>query len=72
MHTIVGLVLAGQSNMAGRGGVFRTQENKQWDNVVPEECSTRVQVEGRVLALDANGNWKAAREPLHEGLDAHG
>ena len=71
-QTIVGLMLAGQSNMAGRGGVFRTQGEKQWDSFVPEECSTPVEVEGRVLALDADGSWKAPREPLHDGFDAHG
>ena len=42
-------VLAGQSNMAGRGKV----EEQDW------------QAHPRVLALDQNGQWQPAIEPLH-------
>lgn len=34
-------ILAGQSNMAGRGGVFRDPDTpgvKVWDGVAPEQC----------------------------------
>ena len=36
------IVLAGQSNMAGRGGVTRRQRDapKCWDQVLPPECQS--------------------------------
>lgn len=54
-------ILAGQSNMAGRGGVF----NRKWDGVVPIECKPSPSV----LRLSSNLKWEEAREPLHEDID---
>lgn len=54
-------ILAGQSNMAGRGGV----NNGRWDGVVPPEiCPDR-----RILRLSAGRAWEVAREPLHADID---
>lgn len=54
-------ILAGQSNMSGRGGAA----NGTWDGVVPPECAPSP----RVLRLSPALRWEQAREPLHEGID---
>ncbi|KAJ6839765.1 putative carbohydrate esterase isoform X1 [Iris pallida] len=54
-------VLAGQSNMAGRGGV----SHGVWDRVVPPESRPSPSV----LRLDAALRWVEAREPLHADVD---
>lgn len=56
------IILSGQSNMAGRGGV----KNKQWDGVVPPECAPDSQ---KIFRLDAHLRWEVAREPLHHDID---
>ena len=55
-------ILAGQSNMAGRGGVSRGV----WDHYVPPECRPNRQI----LRLSANLQWEQAHEPLHGDIDA--
>ncbi|KAE8725732.1 putative carbohydrate esterase [Hibiscus syriacus] len=54
-------ILAGQSNMAGRGGV----SHGKWDGNVPPEC----QPSPSVLRFTANLTWEEAREPLHADID---
>ncbi|KAL6583052.1 hypothetical protein OROMI_005130 [Orobanche minor] len=54
-------LLAGQSNMAGRGGVV----GQEWDNYVPPECSA----DPRILQLTKNLTWEEARDPLHKDID---
>ncbi|KAK8601148.1 hypothetical protein V6N13_059121 [Hibiscus sabdariffa] len=54
-------ILAGQSNMAGRGGV----NHGKWDGNVPPEC----QPNPSVLRFTANLAWEEAREPLHADID---
>ncbi|KAL2894685.1 hypothetical protein RDABS01_010594 [Bienertia sinuspersici] len=54
-------VLAGQSNMAGRGGVI----NNRWDGFVPPECRPNPDI----FRLNAQNSWVAAHEPLHEDID---
>ncbi|CAA2962325.1 Hypothetical predicted protein [Olea europaea subsp. europaea] len=54
-------ILAGQSNMAGRGGVT----NGTWDGCVPHECRP----DPRILRLNPKLMWEEAREPLHRGID---
>lgn len=54
-------ILAGQSNMSGRGGVTNTT----WDGFVPPECHASP----RVLRLNAELNWEEAHEPLHRDID---
>ncbi|XP_061343225.1 probable carbohydrate esterase At4g34215 [Gastrolobium bilobum] len=54
-------ILAGQSNMAGRGGVV----NDAWDGVVPPQCGPNPSI----LRLDAQLRWVEAHEPLHEDID---
>uniref|UniRef100_A0A453QCF9 Sialate O-acetylesterase domain-containing protein n=1 Tax=Aegilops tauschii subsp. strangulata TaxID=200361 RepID=A0A453QCF9_AEGTS len=56
-------ILAGQSNMGGRGGA--TSGNR-WDGVVPPECAPSP----RTLRLSPSLRWEEAREPLHAGVDA--
>ncbi|XAR48383.1 Acetylxylan esterase [Bertholletia excelsa] len=56
-------ILAGQSNMSGRGGVV----NDTWDRVVPPECRPRADV----LRLTADLNWTQAAEPLHRDIDVY-
>nr|GMD79330.1 probable carbohydrate esterase At4g34215 [Ipomoea batatas] len=63
-------ILAGQSNMAGRGGVkgAPTPKNKNaqvWDNFIPPECRSHPSI----LRLNANLNWELATEPLHKDID---
>ncbi|CAL4937190.1 unnamed protein product [Urochloa decumbens] len=55
-------LLAGQSNMGGRGGAT----SASWDGVVPPECRPSP----RILRLSPELRWEEAREPLHAGIDA--
>ncbi|KAF0917938.1 hypothetical protein E2562_021654 [Oryza meyeriana var. granulata] len=56
-------LLAGQSNMGGRGGAT----SGSWDGVVPPECAPSP----RILRLSPDLRWEEAREPLHAGIDVH-
>ncbi|RHN38454.1 putative SGNH hydrolase-type esterase domain-containing protein [Medicago truncatula] len=60
-------ILAGQSNMAGRGGVVNdtTTGVTTWDGVVPLQC----QPNPSIMKLNANLKWVEAHEPLHEDID---
>lgn len=62
-------ILAGQSNMAGRGGVYNDTAIKTtvWDTVVPPECRSNPSV----LRLSANLTWVKAHEPLHADIDVN-
>lgn len=57
-------ILAGQSNMSGRGGVHK----HQWDGVVPPESAADGE---KIFRLNTGLEWEAAHEPLHQGLDAN-
>jgi len=54
-------LLAGQSNMAGRGGVH----HGAWDRFVPPES----QPSPDILRLNSQDSWEVAHEPLHEDID---
>ncbi|KAK1433456.1 hypothetical protein QVD17_10366 [Tagetes erecta] len=54
-------LLAGQSNMAGRGGVV----NDKWDGYVPPQSFPNPSI----LRLSADLNWQQATEPLHRDID---
>ncbi|XP_031267159.1 probable carbohydrate esterase At4g34215 [Pistacia vera] len=54
-------VLAGQSNMAGRGGV----SSGKWSGDVPPECKP----DPSILRLSAKLSWEVAHEPLHSDID---
>ncbi|CAL5418332.1 unnamed protein product [Camellia sinensis] len=56
-------ILAGQSNMSGRGGV----NNGTWDGVVPPQC----QPNPAILRLSSELNWEEASEPLHRDIDVN-
>ncbi|KAL9371056.1 hypothetical protein Peur_036196 [Populus x canadensis] len=60
-------VLAGQSNMSGRGGVIKDSHNNQklWDRVVPLEC----QPHPNILRLSAKLKWEPASEQIHADID---
>ncbi|RAL40561.1 hypothetical protein DM860_006631 [Cuscuta australis] len=60
-HPTTIFLLAGQSNMAGRGGVV----HGAWDGHVPPEC----QPSPLILRLNTANIWEPAREPLHSGID---
>ncbi|CAI9786449.1 unnamed protein product [Fraxinus pennsylvanica] len=55
------IILAGQSNMSGRGGVI----NNKWDGFVPLECHRN----SSILRLSAGLTWEEAEEPLHRDID---
>ncbi|XP_052188557.1 probable carbohydrate esterase At4g34215 [Diospyros lotus] len=57
-------ILAGQSNMSGRGG---STTNGTWDGVVPPECRPS----SAILRLSAGLKWVEAREPLHQDIDVN-
>lgn len=63
------IILGGQSNMAGRGGVTNhTQTNlPTWDGIVPPQS----QPNPSILRLDANLKWVEAHEPLHADIDVN-
>lgn len=56
-------ILAGQSNMAGRGGV----NGNRWDHFIPPECRPSPSI----LRLSAGLRWHVAREPLHSDIDTN-
>ncbi|XP_057502173.1 probable carbohydrate esterase At4g34215 [Actinidia eriantha] len=56
-------LLAGQSNMSGRGGIT----NGTWDRVVPLQCRPR----RKILRLSADLAWVEAVEPLHKDIDVY-
>ncbi|XP_012068286.1 probable carbohydrate esterase At4g34215 [Jatropha curcas] len=60
-------ILAGQSNMAGRGGVINdTKTGKTtWDGIVPPQC----QPNPSIFRLSADLIWVPAHEPLHADID---
>ncbi|KAK4860423.1 hypothetical protein QYF36_023580 [Acer negundo] len=62
-------ILAGQSNMAGRGGVTNdTRTDTQvWDGIVPPQC----QPNPSILRLSAKLKWVRAHEPLHADIDVN-
>lgn len=57
------IILAGQSNMSGRGGVL----NNTWDGVVPLQS----QPNPSIFRLTANLSWIEARDPLHKDIDVN-
>ncbi|KAK7283276.1 hypothetical protein RIF29_12691 [Crotalaria pallida] len=61
-------ILAGQSNMAGRGGVMNNTASgiATWDGVVPPQCSPNPSI----LRLNAQLEWEEAHEPLHQDIDS--
>ncbi|CAI9115860.1 OLC1v1016867C1 [Oldenlandia corymbosa var. corymbosa] len=54
-------ILAGQSNMAGRGGV----RHHVWDGIIPPECKQ----DPFIFRLNAKLTWEPAKEPLHKDID---
>ncbi|XP_059310160.1 probable carbohydrate esterase At4g34215 [Lycium ferocissimum] len=54
-------ILAGQSNMAGQGGVCCGH----WDGIVPPECQSNPDI----LKLSVSLRWEIAKEPLNYGVD---
>ncbi|XWS14754.1 hypothetical protein CRYUN_Cryun35bG0035200 [Craigia yunnanensis] len=54
-------ILAGQSNMTGRGGVV----DGKWDGNVPPECQPNLSI----LRLTADLSWEEASDPLHADID---
>ncbi|KAF3956655.1 hypothetical protein CMV_018243 [Castanea mollissima] len=60
-------ILAGQSNIAGRGGVVNNTITgiATWDGIVPPQCSPNPSI----LKLSANLTWVLAQEPLHSDID---
>ncbi|GAB2293812.1 hypothetical protein Dimus_028025 [Dionaea muscipula] len=62
-------ILAGQSNMAGRGGVSNNTRTglPTWDGVVPWQC----RASPAVVRLSAGLKWVEAEEPLHQDIDVN-
>lgn len=60
-------ILAGQSNMAGRGGVTNDTATglTTWDGIVPSQCNPNPSI----LKLNSHLKWVEAQEPLHEDID---
>ncbi|CAA0817279.1 Probable carbohydrate esterase [Striga hermonthica] len=58
------VLLAGQSNMAGRGGLNGAGV---WDRFVPPESEPPIP--DSVIRLSPDLTWERASEPLHRGLD---
>ncbi|KAJ8763261.1 hypothetical protein K2173_026162 [Erythroxylum novogranatense] len=60
-------ILAGQSNMAGRGGLFNDTKSDRltWDGTVPPQC----QPNPSILRLTVSLAWVTAHEPLHVDID---
>lgn len=57
-------VLAGQSNMAGRGGIVTINGTKMFIETTTPPDPTRIK------CFTSKGTWEAAQDPLHdEALD---
>ncbi|KAF5178233.1 putative carbohydrate esterase [Thalictrum thalictroides] len=54
-------LLAGQSNMAGRGGV----NGNKWNGFIPPQCQSTPWIH----RLNAGLRWEVAHEPLHVDID---
>ncbi|PHT32458.1 putative carbohydrate esterase [Capsicum baccatum] len=54
-------ILAGQSNMSGRGGVV----NNNFDCYIPPECQSN----SSILRLTKGLSWEVAKEPIHQDID---
>lgn len=65
-------ILAGQSNISGRGGVVNHSHrpgfvNESWDGVIPREC----EFNPSILRLSGGLKWVEAHEPLHKDIDVN-
>ncbi|XP_050227044.1 probable carbohydrate esterase At4g34215 [Mercurialis annua] len=60
-------ILAGQSNMAGRGGVVNDTKTgiPRWDGIVPPQS----QPNPSIFKLSSSLTWILAHEPLHSDID---
>ncbi|CAN4122622.1 unnamed protein product [Withania somnifera] len=62
-------LLAGQSNMSGRGGISRKvvggNVTEVWDGFVPQECKPN----RKIFRFNAAKKWEEAHEPLNYGID---
>ncbi|XP_040998116.1 probable carbohydrate esterase At4g34215 [Juglans microcarpa x Juglans regia] len=60
-------LLAGQSNMAGRGGIYNDTKTNllKWDGMFPPQCNPTP----NILTLSLNKTWDIASEPLHKEID---
>lgn len=54
-------ILAGQSNMSGRGGVV----NNIFDWYIPQECQSN----SSILRLTKGLSWEVSKEPIHQDID---
>ncbi|KAG5595054.1 hypothetical protein H5410_036286 [Solanum commersonii] len=54
-------ILAGQSNMAGQGGVSYSY----WDGIIPPDCQSNEDI----LRVNVDLHWEIAKEPLNYGVD---
>ncbi|EFJ11760.1 hypothetical protein SELMODRAFT_122285 [Selaginella moellendorffii] len=60
------VILSGQSNMAGRGGVHAVGQRREWDGFVPQESWAP---NGTIKRLNVDLEWEDAAEPLHRDID---
>ncbi|OIT22674.1 PREDICTED: probable carbohydrate esterase At4g34215 [Nicotiana attenuata] len=62
-------LLAGQSNMAGRGGAIKKSiggnTTEVWDGFLPKECKPNK----KILRFNAAQKWEEAHEPMNYGID---
>lgn len=59
-------ILAGQSNMAGRGGVYYWPPPLHWDHIEPVDIKPD---NSKIFRLNAQLGWEGAAEPLHHDID---
>lgn len=59
-------ILAGQSNMAGRGGVYYWPKPLHWDHITPDDIKPD---NSTIFRLTAQLGWEGATEPLHHDID---
>jgi len=64
-------ILAGQSNISGRGGLSRYNDKWVWDENT-DQIAHMLQIESkdpRIRRLSAEDTWEVAHEPLHGDID---
>ena len=69
MTDFIVFLLAGQSNMAGRGGVHRMPDGTK--ALREAELANLPQVENgvKIVRFSAAEDWEIAREPMHKDID---
>jgi hypothetical protein len=69
MQEMMLFVLAGQSNMSGRGGVARLPDGSKFFEQEVAKVLDAYQPESPIMSFSAQDKWERAKEPLHQDIE---